>query len=203
MTTETIQPESETQKTIIKPFSFQSRYSNEKNHYKTFLCSSKVCETQKTFMMHSCSIEVCEKKFGRIFATVRESPPYLSIRSQPPTLHQIYRVTKQLQTRSWTEKQREKRKKRKHKHNVPKKKQNEKKKIKMTTCVLFSCLLKPTYKRNTYFLSFIKGKQRPPKWPINPQNMPNGVAKHAKPRPETCQAEARKMPNRDAIHAQS
>lgn len=50
MTTETIQPESETQKTIIKPFSFQSRYSNEKNHHKTFLCSSKVCETQKTFI---------------------------------------------------------------------------------------------------------------------------------------------------------
>ena len=89
MTTETIQPESETQKTIIKPFSFQSRYSNEKNHYKTFLCSSKVCETQKTFMMHSCSIEVCEKKFGRKYATVRESSPYLSIKSQPPTLHHI------------------------------------------------------------------------------------------------------------------
>ena len=56
---------------------------------KTFLCSSKICETKKTFMMHSCSIEVCEKKFGRIFATVRESSPYLSIKSQPPTIHHI------------------------------------------------------------------------------------------------------------------
>lgn len=52
---------------------------------------------QITFLISS---EVSEKKFGRIFATVRESPPYLSIRSQSPTLHQIYRVTKQLQTRS-------------------------------------------------------------------------------------------------------
>lgn len=34
MTIETIQPESETQKTIIKPFTFQSRYANEKNHHK-------------------------------------------------------------------------------------------------------------------------------------------------------------------------
>lgn len=100
MTIETIQPESETQKTIIKPFSLKSRYANEKNHHKNlslfkqgmrkkgnlhiaFLCSSKVCEKKKTFMMLSCSIEICEKKFGRIFATVRESPPYLSIRSQP------------------------------------------------------------------------------------------------------------------------
>ena len=50
MTKETIQPESETLKNIIKPFSFQSRYANEKNHHKTFLCSSKICETKKTFM---------------------------------------------------------------------------------------------------------------------------------------------------------
>ena len=118
MTKETIQPESETQKTIIKPFSLKSRYANEKNYHKTFLCSSKICETKKTFKnlslfnqgmrkeenLHIASLissEVCEKKFGRIFATVRESPPYLSIRSQPPTLHHIYRITKQkLQTRS-------------------------------------------------------------------------------------------------------
>ena len=33
----------------------------------------------------------------------------------------------------------------------------------MMTCMLFSSLLKHTYKRNTYFFSFIKGKQRPPK----------------------------------------
>ena len=91
---------------------------NSENLQITFLCSSKVCETQKpsyclslfkqgmrnsenlqiTFLISS---EVSEKKFGRIFATVRESPPYLSIRSQPPTLHHIYRITKQkLQTRS-------------------------------------------------------------------------------------------------------
>ena len=41
---------------------------------------------QITFLISS---EVSEKKFGRIFATVRESPPYLSIKSQPPTLHHI------------------------------------------------------------------------------------------------------------------
>ena len=29
----------------------------------------------------------------------------------------------------------------------------------MTTCVLFSCLLNPTYKRNTYFFSFINGQK--------------------------------------------
>lgn len=50
MTIETIQPESETQKTFMKPFSFQSKYANEKKHHKTFLCSSKICETKKTFM---------------------------------------------------------------------------------------------------------------------------------------------------------
>ena len=50
MTIETIQPESETQKTIIKPFSLKSRYANEKNQHKTFLGSSKGCETKKTFM---------------------------------------------------------------------------------------------------------------------------------------------------------
>ena len=90
---------------------------NSENLQIAFLISSEVCETQKTFMNLSLfkqsmrnsenlqitfliSSEVSEKKFGRIFATVRESPPYLSIRSQPPTLHQIYRVTKQLQPRS-------------------------------------------------------------------------------------------------------
>lgn len=179
MTIETIQPESETQKTIIKPFTFQSRYANEKNHHKNLLCSSKVCETQKTFMIHSFSIKACEKKFGRIFATVRESPPYLSIRSQPPTLHQIYRVTKQLQTRSWTEKPRAKKKKGKPMHKRTKNETKRNMKIKMTPCMLFSSLLKHTYKRNTYFFSFINGQQGPPERPINLQNMPNGVAKYA------------------------
>lgn len=47
MTIETIQPESETQKTIIKPFSVQARYAKLKNLHIAFLCSSKVCETQK------------------------------------------------------------------------------------------------------------------------------------------------------------
>lgn len=187
----------QTKKNIIKPFSAQARYAKQRKPSWTFLCSSKVCETQKTFMMLSCSIEICEKKFGRIFATVRESPPYLSIRSQPPTLHQIYRVTKQLQTRSRTEKPRAKRKKRKPMRKRTKNETKRKKKIKMIPCMLFSCLLKPTYKRNTNFFYFINGQQRPTEWPINPQNMPNGVAKHAKPRPARCLTETRYMPNRN------
>lgn len=126
------------------------------------------------------SSEVCEKKFGRIFATVRESSPYLSIRSQAPTLHHIYRITKQKRkTRSWSENKSKKGRSANPCVNVLKTKQNEKKKIKMTPCMLFSSLLKHTYKRNTYFFSFINGQQRQPKWPINPQNMPNGVAKDA------------------------
>ena len=76
----------QTKRTIIKPFSVKQGMRNSENLQITFLISS----------------EVSEKKFGRIFATVRESPPYLIIRSQPPTLHQIYRVTKQVQTRSCT-----------------------------------------------------------------------------------------------------
>lgn len=151
------------------------------------------------------SSEVCEKKFGRIFATVRESSPYLSIKSQPPTLHHIYRITKQkIKTRSWSEKpgaeaknQEQKRKKRKPMRKRTKNETKRKKKIKMIPCMLFSCLLKPTYKRNTYFFSFINGQQRPTEWPINTQNMPNGVAKHAKPRPARCLTETRYMPNRN------
>ena len=217
MTKETIQPESETQKTIIKPFSAQARYAKQRKPSWTFLCSSKICETKKTFMNLSLFKQVMRNSknlhdaflFNRgmrkeVRSHICDRPrviPYLSIRSQPPTLHQIYRVTKQLQTRSWTENPREKRKKRKPMHNVPKKKQNEKKKIKMTTCMLFSCLLNTTYKRKTYFFSFINGQQRPPKWPINLQNMPNGVAKHAKPRRDTCPIVTRKMPFRNAKHA--
>lgn len=82
-----------------------------------------------------------------------------------------------------------------HKRN--KNETKRKMKIKMTHCMLFSCLLKHTHKRNTYFFSFINGQQRPPKLPFYLQNMPNGVAKHAKPRPERCLTEMRYMPNRN------
>ena len=68
MTKETIQPESETQRTILKASSCKERYAKRKNLHRTFLIS----------------IEVCEKKFGRIFATVPESPPFLSNRSLAP-----------------------------------------------------------------------------------------------------------------------
>ena len=108
------------------------------------------------------SSEVCEKKFGRIFATVRESSPYLSIKSQPPTLHHIYRITKQRNKPGAEAKNREqKRKKRKPMRKRTKNETKRKKKIKMTPCMLFSSVLKHTYKRNTYFFSFINGQQGP------------------------------------------
>ena len=47
MTKETIQPESETLKNIIKPFTFQSKYANEKKHHKTFLISIEVCKRKE------------------------------------------------------------------------------------------------------------------------------------------------------------
>lgn len=79
MTKETIQPESETQKTILKASSCKERYAKRKKLHRTFLIS----------------IEVCEKKFGRIFANVPESPPFLSNRSLPPYPPTIDRITKQ------------------------------------------------------------------------------------------------------------
>lgn len=50
MTKETIQPESETQKTILKASSCKERYAKRKNLHRTFLISIEVCETKKTFM---------------------------------------------------------------------------------------------------------------------------------------------------------
>ena len=51
MTIETIKPESETQKTIIKPFSVQARYEKLKNLHIDFLISSEICEKKKTFKL--------------------------------------------------------------------------------------------------------------------------------------------------------
>ena len=155
MTIETIQPESETKKTFIKPFSAQARYAKQRKPSWTFLCSSKVCEKKKTFMILSCSIEICEKKFGRIFATVRESPPFLSNRSLPPYPPTIDRITKQrYKPRAKPKNQEEKRKKGKSMHKRTKNETKRKKKIKITTCMLFSSLLKHTHKETpTSFLS--------------------------------------------------
>lgn len=160
----------QTKRTIIKPFSIKQGMRNSENLQITFLISS----------------EVSEKKFGRIFATVRESPPYLSIRSQSPTLHQIYRVTKQLQTRSWTEKPRAKKKKGKPMHKLTKNETKRKRKIKMTPCMLFSYLLKHTHKRNSYFFSKINGQHCRKNNPLTYK---------------TCLMALRNMPNRGAIHA--
>ena len=182
MTIETIQPESETKKTFIKPFSARARYAKQRKPSWTFLCSSKVCE----------------KKFDRIFATVPESPPFLSNRSLPPYPPTIDRITKQrYKPRAKPKNQEQKRKKGKPMHKRTKNETKRKKKIKITTCMLFSSLLKHTHKRNTYFFSFINGQQKPSKWPINLQNMPNGVAKHAKPRHERCPFAMPNMPNRE------
>lgn len=119
---------------------------------------------EKTFMILSCSIEVCEKKFGRIFATVRESPPFLNNRSLPPYPPTIDRITKQrYKPRAKPKTQEQKRKKGKPMHKRTKNETKRKKKIKITTCMLFSSLLRHTYKRNTYFFSFINGQQKPSK----------------------------------------
>ena len=166
MTKETIQPESETQKTILKASSCKERYAKRKNLHRTFLIS----------------IEVCEKKFGRIFATVPESPPFLSNRSLPPYPPTIDRITKQrYKPRAKPKNQEQKRKKGKPMHKRTKNETKRKKKIKITTCMLFSSLLRHTYKRNTYFFSFINGQR-------SRQNDPLTC--------KTCLMALRNMPNR-------
>lgn len=133
----------------------------------------------RTFLI---SIEVCEKKFGRIFATVPESPPFLSNRSLPPYPPTIDRITKQrYKPRAKPKNQEQKRKKGKPMHKRTKNETKRKKKIKITTCMLFSSLLKHTHKRNTYFFSFINGQR-------SRQNDPLTC--------KTCLMALRNMPNR-------
>ena len=100
-------------------------------------------------------------------------PPY------PPT---IDRITKQrYKPRAKPKNQEQKRKKRKPMHKRTKNETKRKKKIKITTCMLFSSLLRHTYKRNTYFFSFINGQR-------SRQNDPLTC--------KTCLMALRNMPNR-------
>lgn len=88
-------------------------------------------------------------------------------------------------------------------HKLTKNETKRKKENKNDYLCAFFMFIKYNIQKKTYFFSFIKGKQRPPKWPINLQNMPNGVAKHAKPRPERCLTEMRYMANRNTKDALS
>ena len=100
-------------------------------------------------------------------------PPY------PPT---IDRITKQrYKPRAKPKNQEQKRKKGKPMHKRTKNETKRKKKIKITTCMLFSSLLRHTYKRNTYFFSFINGQR-------SRQNDPLTC--------KTCLMALRNMPNR-------
>lgn len=91
-------------------------------------------------------------------------PPFLSNRSLAPYPPTIDRITKQrYKPRAKPKNQEQKRKKGKPMNKRTKNETKRKKKIKITTCMLFSSLLKHTYKRNTYFFSFINGQQKPSK----------------------------------------
>ena len=119
---------------LHEPFSVQAKNAKRKNLHRTFLIS----------------IEVCEKKFGRIFATVPESPPFLSNRSLSPLPSTIDRITKQrYKPRANPKNQEQKRKKGKPMHKRTKNETKRKKKIKITTCMLFSSLLRHTYKETS------------------------------------------------------
>ena len=133
---------------LHEPFSVQAKNAKRKNLHRTFLIS----------------IEVCEKKFGRIFATVREPTLTLATETCPPYPPTINRITKQrYKPRAKPKNQEEKRKKGKPMHKRTKNETKRKNKIKITTCMLFSSLLKHTDKRNTYFFSLINGQQKPSK----------------------------------------
>lgn len=76
--------------------------------------------------------------------------------------------------------------------------------------MLFSSLLRHTYKRNTYFFSFINGQRSRQNDPLTCKtclialrNMPNRGTKHAKSRHERCLTETRYMPNRNTKDALS
>lgn len=96
---------------LHEPFSVQAKNAKRKNLHRTFLIS----------------IEVCEKKFGRIFATVPESPPLtLATEACPPYPPTIDRITKQrYKPRAKPKNQKQKRKKGKPMHKRTK---NEKRK---------------------------------------------------------------------------
>ena len=124
---------------LHEPFSVQAKNAKRKNLHRTFLIS----------------IEVCEKKFGRIFATVREPTLTLATETCPHLPSTIDRITKQrYKPEANPKNQEQKRKKGKPMHKRTKNETKRKKKIKITTCMLFSSLLKHTHKETpTSFLS--------------------------------------------------
>ena len=127
---------------LHEPFSVQAKNAKRKNLHRTFLIS----------------IEVCEKKFGRIFATVPESPPFLSNRSLPPYPPTIDRITKQrYKPRAKPKNQEQKRKKGKPMHKRTLNEKNNKNE----TMYAFFIFIKAHIQRNTYFFSFINGQQKP------------------------------------------
>ena len=109
-------------------------------------------------------------------------PPSLATEACPPYPPTIDRITKQrYKPRAKPKNQEQKRKKGKPMHKRTKNETKRKKKIKITTCMLFSSLLRHTYKRNTYFFSFINGQR-------SRQNDPLTC--------KTCLMALRNMPNR-------
>ena len=173
---------------LHEPFSVQARYAKRRKPSWYFPVQSRYAKRSSVAYLRP-------SESHPLSLATEACPPY------PPT---IDRITKQrYKPRAKPKNQEQKRKKRKPMHKRTKNETKRKKKIKITTSMLFSSLLRHTYKRNTYFFSFINGQQKPSKWPINLQNMPNGVAKHAKSRHERCLTETRYMPNRNTKDALS
>lgn len=176
------------EKTFIEPFSVQARYAKRRKPSWYFPVQSRYAKRSSVAYLRPSGSPT-------LTLATETCPPY------PPT---IDRITKQrYKPRAKPKNQEQKRKKGKPMHKRTKNETKRKKKIKITTCMLFSSLLKHTHKKNTYFFSFINGQQKPSKWPINLQNMPNGVAKHAESRHERCLTETRYMPNRNTKDALS
>ena len=127
---------------------FKQGMRKEENLHDTFLFNR---DMRKEVRSHICD----RPRVPPLTLATEACPPY------PPT---IDRITKQrYKPRAKPKNQEQKRKKGKPMHKRTKNETKRKKKIKITTCMLFSSLLKHTHKRNTYFFSFINGQQKPSK----------------------------------------